>query len=56
MIEKLSDRELVHHVDNKPSATPLERELANRLDAASQRIAMYHQILDKKGIDEDDML
>ena len=33
MLQNLSDKELVHHVDNKPSATELERELANRLDA-----------------------
>ena len=33
MIEHLSNRELILHVDNKPSATELERELAERLDA-----------------------
>jgi hypothetical protein len=31
-----SDKELVHIVDNKPNATPLERELANRIDAVLQ--------------------
>ena len=29
-----SDKELVQIVDNKPDATPLERELANRINDA----------------------
>lgn len=31
-----SDKELVRIVDNKPDASPLERELANRIDATLQ--------------------
>jgi capsule polysaccharide export protein KpsC/LpsZ len=31
-----SDKELVRIVDNTPNATSLERELANRIDAALQ--------------------
>lgn len=31
-----SDKELVHIVDNNPNATPLERELANRIDDVLQ--------------------
>lgn len=34
-----TDAELVHHTDNLPSPTPLERELADRLDAALTEIA-----------------
>lgn len=35
-LSSYSDKELVHIVDNKPNATPLERELANRIDAVLQ--------------------
>ena len=38
MIEHLSDEDLVHYVDNKPSATPLEKELAERLWTLLQRM------------------
>lgn len=31
-----SNKELIQIVDNKPDATPLERELANRVDALMQ--------------------
>ena len=33
----LSDEELIRAVDNDSNATPRERELANRLNAALQR-------------------
>lgn len=36
--QQMSDGELVHHVDNLPTATDLERVLAERLYSALQRI------------------
>lgn len=45
MIQNLSDKELVHHVDNKPSATELEKELANRLDAQLQPRCPHGELL-----------
>lgn len=54
MIQNLSDAELVHHVDNKPSATPLERELANRVDALLQVMTALREHIE--GRIEDDML
>ena len=47
MIEHLSNRELILHVDNKPSATELERELAERLDNTQQEIVQLRTSLDK---------
>ena len=43
MIKNLSNSELVLHVDNKPSATELERELADRLEAALKTLAALHR-------------
>ena len=39
-----SDKELVRIVDNKPDATPLERELANRIDAALQMTELLQKL------------
>ena len=46
---RYSDKELVQIVDNKHDATPLERELANRIDAVMQREEV-EAALKKKGI------
>jgi hypothetical protein len=43
----LSDAELVHAVDNDPVATPRERELANRLDAAMQLLQVWKAANDR---------
>lgn len=45
MIKNLSNSELVLHVDNKPSATELERELADRLDKAQQELVQLQATL-----------
>jgi len=56
VLDNLTDHELVRHVDNTPDATPLERMLANRLDAAAQRIDMLNASLKSTNRDPDDML
>lgn len=43
MIKHLSNSELILHVDNKPSATELERELAERLDKSQQELMKLQQ-------------
>lgn len=50
MIKHLSDSELVLHVDNKPSASELEKELANRLDAMRVLCAARGSLLVRYGI------
>jgi heme exporter protein D len=37
LYENLTNAELVRMVDNLPNATPIMRELANRLDRAAQQ-------------------
>jgi hypothetical protein len=35
--ENMTNVDLIRYVDNLPAATPMMRELANRLDAAEQK-------------------
>lgn len=44
----LTNAELVRHVDNKADATPLERELAQRLDEVTEEVKMVEALRDAK--------
>ena len=43
-----SNKELIQIVDNKPDATPLERELANRIDATLQVTELLQKLKEHK--------
>lgn len=47
-LDHLTNAELIRHTDNSPHATPLARELANRLDRAMRALKNeFH--LDEEG-------
>ena len=39
-----SNKELIQIIDNKPDATPLERELANRIEAVLQLMEAHQKL------------
>lgn len=41
----LTNKELVRHVDNKQDATPLERELASRVDELRVEVEMLQALV-----------
>lgn len=41
----INNAELLRHVDNMPDATPLERELAQRLDEVSEEVEMLQALV-----------
>ena len=43
--QSMTNRELVLHVDNKPDATPLERELAQRISELTGEIGMLEHLV-----------
>lgn len=45
VLSSLNNRELVRHTDTKADATPLEKELATRLDEVSVEVEMVQHLL-----------
>ena len=43
--KNMTNRELVLHVDNKPEATPLEKELAQRISELTGEIGMLNHLV-----------
>lgn len=43
--ENMTNEELVRHVDNMPNPTPLEKELAQRMDELAIEITMLEALV-----------
>ena len=43
--QNLTNAELVRHVDNKPDATPLEKELAQRISELTGEVGMLNHLV-----------